>query len=244
MKFDLTKVAIALLSAVFILGCQDQGTGVVEADGLGPQFAKKCDSPPCGKDDGGGGGGLIKTATLVLGDDVGGGMNSLAIAVTGMDDESILRFNTNDFTVGITMNFTAACQDLIGDNGVRGADITDTDVRSYLEEQLTAEVPFGSLGSIHLEIDKTDLERPDGNHLLNVSYRGTLHEQSTSTQVRYGAFGVEHPEVVPVGGGGFVFTGPIMVTASDVGGRSGKRGTRSIVCGVTGGNATTVEVTL
>ncbi len=39
MKPNLTKLSLALLSAVFILGCQDLGTGAVEADGLEPQFA-------------------------------------------------------------------------------------------------------------------------------------------------------------------------------------------------------------
>ena len=47
----------ALLGVAFVLGCQDVGTGVVAADGPGPQFAKKnCKDtnhpPPCGKDDG------------------------------------------------------------------------------------------------------------------------------------------------------------------------------------------------
>ena len=32
MKSNLTKLSLALLSAVFILGCQDLGTGAVEAD--------------------------------------------------------------------------------------------------------------------------------------------------------------------------------------------------------------------
>ena len=41
MKSHLTKISLALLSAVFLLGCQDLGTGVVESDGLGPAFAPK-----------------------------------------------------------------------------------------------------------------------------------------------------------------------------------------------------------
>ena len=52
MKFDLAKVSLALMSAVFILGCQDQGSGVVGPDGLSPQFAKKdknCVTPPLHK---------------------------------------------------------------------------------------------------------------------------------------------------------------------------------------------------
>ena len=40
MKSNLTKVSLALLSAVFILGCQDLGSGPVGPDGLVPQFNK------------------------------------------------------------------------------------------------------------------------------------------------------------------------------------------------------------
>ena len=41
MKSNLTKLSLALLSAVFILGCQDLGSGPVEAVDLVPQFDKK-----------------------------------------------------------------------------------------------------------------------------------------------------------------------------------------------------------
>ena len=44
MKSNLAKVSFALFFAVFILGCQDLGTGPVGADGLVPQFGK----PDCG----------------------------------------------------------------------------------------------------------------------------------------------------------------------------------------------------
>lgn len=45
MKSDLTKLSVALLSAVFLLACQDQGPGPVGPDDLVPQFAKvkNCD---------------------------------------------------------------------------------------------------------------------------------------------------------------------------------------------------------
>ena len=57
MKFSLVKLSLALLSAGFILGCQDQGSGPVGVDGLVPQFVKKginCeveDHPSCPKDE-------------------------------------------------------------------------------------------------------------------------------------------------------------------------------------------------
>ena len=53
MKSSLTKLSLALLSAAFLLGCQDLGSGPVGPDGLVPQFAKKCPSPPCGGGEGG-----------------------------------------------------------------------------------------------------------------------------------------------------------------------------------------------
>ena len=60
MNKHLVKVSLALLSAVFILGCQDMGTGVVASDGQGPQFGGVKHPGPHNKDDdGSGGGGLI-----------------------------------------------------------------------------------------------------------------------------------------------------------------------------------------
>ena len=58
MKAHLTKVSLALLSAAFLLGCQDLGSGAVGPDGLEPQFAKpSCPGhPSCKPDDDGGGG--------------------------------------------------------------------------------------------------------------------------------------------------------------------------------------------
>ena len=56
MKSNLTKLSVALLSAVFILGCQDMGSGPVGPDGLVPQFAK-------GGKKGGGGGAATYTVT-------------------------------------------------------------------------------------------------------------------------------------------------------------------------------------
>ena len=59
MKAHLAKVSLALLSTVFLLGCQEQGSGPV---GPGPEFNKPNDGD-CGQvhchfdDDGGGGGG-------------------------------------------------------------------------------------------------------------------------------------------------------------------------------------------
>ena len=56
MKSHLAKVSLALLSAAFVLGCQEQGSGPVGPEGLGPEFTHKGpDKVHGGPKDGGGG---------------------------------------------------------------------------------------------------------------------------------------------------------------------------------------------
>ena len=61
MKAHLAKLSLALLSAVFLLGCQDLGSEPVGPEGLGIQLARK--KPP--KD--GGGGGTVPADITVTG---------------------------------------------------------------------------------------------------------------------------------------------------------------------------------
>ena len=56
MKSSLTKVSLALLSAVFFLGCQDMGSGPVGPDGWGPQFTHNDPDKVHGGPKNGGGG--------------------------------------------------------------------------------------------------------------------------------------------------------------------------------------------
>ena len=65
MKAHLTKVSLALLSAAFLLGCQDQGSGVVGPDGLSPQFAKGGKPGPPDDDDASGGARDVNFQTTV-----------------------------------------------------------------------------------------------------------------------------------------------------------------------------------
>lgn len=69
MKTHLAKVSLALLSAALVLGCQDQGSGTVGPDGLGPQFAKKScdDNPNQGSCKGEEGGGVLVNLTMTSG---------------------------------------------------------------------------------------------------------------------------------------------------------------------------------
>ena len=92
MKSNLTNVSLVLLSAVFILGCQDQGSGPVGPDGLVPQFAKvkNCDPPdphPSCKEEGGTGGSVPANLTMTS------GMTASAQTVEFQDRENILAFS-------------------------------------------------------------------------------------------------------------------------------------------------------
>ena len=65
MKAHLTKLSLALLSTVFLLGCQDLGSEPVGLDGLGPEF-----SPGKGGGKGGGGkkgGAVLADVTMTVG---------------------------------------------------------------------------------------------------------------------------------------------------------------------------------
>ena len=76
MKAHLAKVSLALLSTVFLLGCQEQGS-----EPVGPEFDKKgtgdCADKPhnvhCHGDDDGGGGKVTGTFTAAFTDDVTSG---------------------------------------------------------------------------------------------------------------------------------------------------------------------------
>ena len=65
MKSHLPKLSLALLSAAFLLGCQEQGSEPVGPEGLGPEFAKvkNCDPDQ----------GEVHPSCKTGGDDVGGG---------------------------------------------------------------------------------------------------------------------------------------------------------------------------
>ena len=121
-KSDLTKLSLALLSAVFILGCQDLGTGVVEADGLEPQFAKGGER---GKLGGGGGDPTEADATVGL---TGGLITSDPQDVqVRKDNASTLQVRRDGFSSQIALSAThtaglEACGQTGGGEGLMTAD--------------------------------------------------------------------------------------------------------------------------
>ncbi len=104
MKFNLTKISIALLSAVFILGCQDQGSGPVGPDGLVPQFDRKSDDQfcldgvtlrdkgHCHGDDGDTGGGDASVSVTMSGGMTTNGMQLMQIS----EKRKEVRMNANE----------------------------------------------------------------------------------------------------------------------------------------------------
>ena len=238
MKSNLTKLSFALLSAVFILGCQDLGSDAVGPDGLVPQFAKKegkgKGKPPSG----------VVPARLTLGD--GMAVSGLGLEVTGKNDDShvVLSTGTGNFGVELSWGFPADCVVVVGANGNLGAAPLEGE-EDFLVNQLTNAVGSGKFG---LDVDKTAFV--DGvatNQLLlwQYDYDGDVAQfQGVSFRLVFRSFSSDFadPKVTWDGGNDFVFTGPIMVIAFNMDGRSGKRGRRAISCGGNLDNKVTVTV--
>ena len=92
----------ALLGVALVLGCQDVGTG---PDGVVPQFARKCDSPPCPKDSDGG----VKT--------------NFVAAITNVDFSGTLTTETvpvdNKFNTGNSIDMDLVVVDALSSDGTR-----------------------------------------------------------------------------------------------------------------------------
>ena len=122
MKAHLAKLSLALLSAVFLLGCQEQGSEPVGPEGTGPEFTHRPGS--CKghhKNDegcGGGGGGADKVTIVDV--TVTGGMNTDGIPTQQMqvrDKPNLFQLHAKVFRLAITMTAThgAAKLDVKGD---------------------------------------------------------------------------------------------------------------------------------
>ena len=111
MKAHLAKLSLALLSVVFLLGCQDMGSEPVGPEGLGIELARK--KPP---KDGGGGGPVPADITLA------GGLENPNTQVVGFKDrQKEIQLHTSDHTFGrinLAFNMTATYNNAkVGANG-------------------------------------------------------------------------------------------------------------------------------
>ena len=173
MKAHLAKVSLALLSAAFLLGCQEQGSEPVGPEGLAPQFAKDKACPDSGhpsckpaEDD-------DKTVTVTL----SGGMETSDGGLTGVkvfsDNNKKFSMNTGGPGTGGTImtHFPAFVKaDCLVEND------TDTDedkaVVALLKSQLdgaSINVSDPSFSLFWVQVDRTT-EEPDRGNDLQVTY--------------------------------------------------------------------------
>ncbi len=231
MKAHLAKVSLALLSTVFLLGCQEQGSGPVGPEGLGPEFTHKE-----GHTKGGGGGGSGGGADNSL--DLESGMVFTGLPVFVQDSDKKLTVQ-NDLMHKITMNFTTATNCTAGE-------FSEDDF-----DALKAELTAKKLRSkIYMEINKSGLTAESGNttsegHVLIVEREGTFADESTGhTNVRLGRLQRDDVTVKWISSEAsvdvFEFTGPVVVRARGVGGGGGRRSYRTISCD--GDNSVTVTL--
>lgn len=208
MKSGLVKLSLALLSAVFVLGCMDQGPGPVGVDGLVPQFAPgnkgKPDKP------GGDGGSELAEVTL------GPPMEMASLLASGQNDD--VKVSLGVFFSGhpIEMAFdTESCVTTVGAGGRHDGDLPKDD-QDTLEDQLDNTV---SSGSFTLKVDKV----AGTGHIL-VSYQD---EEGVDWTINFERESLVEPTENE---NEFKFTGTIEVSADGWGGAKGKRGRRAIAC--------------
>ena len=168
MKAHLAKVSLALLSTVFLFGCQERGSSPVGPEGLGPEFAKvkNCDPtkgkvhPSCNppEEDG-------QTVTVTL---AGGMTGTLTEVKVFSDNDNKFAMNTTALSTGtITMHFDAT-------QCVPEPLDAKTGAVDRLKAQLKGAVPDASnslFSLFNVKVDRTTLGLPDekGND-LQVTY--------------------------------------------------------------------------
>ena len=250
MKSHLAKVWLALLSAVFVLGCQDLGTGVEASDGLGPQFTHKDPNKEHGKPGGGGGGGNTEAFEL----DLVGGMTTTGFDVNGTG--SIFALQSNNFSAGIDLDFPlyeiGECEIIRGTDGVHHAPTIEREYEERLLDELDlTEVTTERNGRFGMDIDLTGLVPPSPtgppvvvtstSHFLDVNYDNEFGKRTLVALRGGNGATVRWSRDGPVDV--FELAGPVMVALRGVTGEKGKKSNRTIRCGGVGDNVVTARVT-
>ena len=200
MKAHLAKLSLALLSTVFLLGCQDMGSEPVGPEGLGPEFNK----PDVNGNHNHGDDGDPEQATLTLAD---GMQQATAFPVeVSKDTRKTLKVsNHNQTKPTIKMAFADdvvnACVPFLGTNG--GTLPSDSEFDD-LKAQLTQDAVDAK---VIMSIDKTNLPGESGRHALIIQYDDEVLQ---NTYIMLGGW----PGPVKVEEGPtdvFTFTGPVVV---------------------------------
>jgi len=187
MKAYLTKVSLALLSTVFLLGCQDMGSGPV---GLGPEFTHK-DGAQHGK----GGGGGPKPEGVLVDVIVTGGMKTESGLVQKMElvrkgDIVTLRgllseLGEPDFRLQVDMTLTYGHDELAVPLAPWRQDICDTghgDTADFLmNDVFTNLLEPATEREVLVRIDTSALE--NGDHIFWVTNGPGLVKIAPSTVV-------------------------------------------------------------
>lgn len=233
MKAHLAKVSLALLSTVFLFGCQDMGSGPMGPEGLGPEFNK----PPHDHGDKGD----PEQSTLTLAD----GIQATALPVTvKWDRDDKFRVNNTDFMHNIQMTFTdlGTC---VGFKGTKSGVLPSPEQQSALEAELTSNTV--TEGFFVMQIDRTSLDMTSDDHGLLVQFEETSEGPLMGTSIRImlgSPFSQVDPVKVTENNPVFTFTGPIVVWAHGVGGGGGAKSDRIIQCPGTGNDPNKVVATI
>lgn len=248
MKVQRVVLPWALLSAGFLLGCQEQGSSPAGPDGLAPQFAKgkPCPGHPSCKP----GDDPATTSTL----DFSGGMGTTGLPVTVKDRTDQLEAGNTDFAHHIQMALYDNRGTCVGFKATKSGVLPSTDPSNDEVAKLEAELKGAvEAGFFIMQIDKTGLESPSGGNLLDVERDGTFDDAPGTThgttRIMLGSPFDQVGDVTVKQPGTnldvFEFTGPVVVWAHGVGGRGGEKSNRIIQCdGGGGGNANKVVVTV
>lgn len=237
MKTQRAVLPLALLSAAFMLGCQDQGLEPVGLDGVAPQFHESAKHPD---GHGGGGGGGPAAATLDLAD----GMETMALDVTVKDRTNKLNVGNTDFVQDIQMNLFVNRGTCEGFAATKSGTVPDEEEIVALEDELKLLVTDGFFT---MQIDKNSLDSSSDGHLLLVERDGTFEGPTGNTRIMLGSpFNqVDAVKVVEGATDVFEWTGPVVVWAHGVGGGGSEKSNRIIQCdGGGGADANKVVATL
>ncbi len=248
MKAHLTKVSLALLSTVFLLGCQDMGSEPVGPEGLGPEFTHK-NGAEHGKG-GGGGGGNSEAFEL----DLAGGMTTTGFDVGGTS--SIFALQSNDFPEVIELDFgdykITDCEIIRGTGGVHHAPTIEEEWALILLAELSGTTVTAVINGVFgMDIDLTGLVHPSEtpfpvatstSHFLDVNYDNEFGKRTMVALL--GGDGATVTWVSSIGSEDvFELAGPVTVAIRGVAGGKGKKSNRTIRCGGAGDNVVTATVT-
>ncbi len=201
MKRHALIMSAALLSTALLLGCEDQGSGPVGPEDIGPQLTHKKDKEHGGKGGGGGGGGgggsSVSDATVVLSggmttpSDAGGARIQQAVRIQ-RENRNILTFEeTRDpddnmisaFSTAIDLSSISEC--VVSDPDLSLSDDEVTDLLAKLTDTNTEQIRFWSM-----TVDKRKLGDPSDKHEIDSTWSdadgGTFSVHVGTTDLRPG----------------------------------------------------------